>query len=251
MISKPVNFRDLAGIPTEDGHHIRPKMILRSGELYQLNDEERSMLLDEYRLKTVVDLRDNNERQGHPNDDMPVKTVHIDLIANKENAASNKGMEEMISTPEKAHEMMTELNRRLMSTPASIAGLRVFVDTLLEQEDGSVLFHCFAGKDRTGICGAVTLTLLGASKEEIFKDYLATNALRKEANEAMVEEYRQKGMDEVRCAAMMVVMYVHEDYLTAAFETAEEGYGSMLNFCREALNVTDEEIATLKARYLE
>ncbi|MDL2215690.1 tyrosine-protein phosphatase [Ruminococcaceae bacterium OttesenSCG-928-N02] len=254
MISQPVNFRDLGGTPTEDGHTLRPKMLLRAGELYQLPAEARTMLLDEYALTTVVDLRDDNERAGHPNDDLPVKTVHIDLAANKEeeqNTASKNGLEEMSTTPQHAHEAMTKFYVRLMTNETSIKELRRFVDVLLEQEDGSILFHCFAGKDRTGICAATALSLLGVSRELIMEDYLKTNVLRRAANEAMVEELRQKGMSEERCAAFLVIMYVHEDYLNAAFDCVQAKYGSYLNFCREALGVTDDEIARLRARYLQ
>jgi len=144
---------------------------------------------------------------------------------------------------------MCGVYRELVVSPEARVGYRQFVDVLLGSK-GSVLFHCFAGKDRTGWGAVIVLKILGVSEEDIVSDYLATIEGRKGANSRLIEEQREKGLSQEQLDVFEELMSVKGSYLEAAFNAVEEEYGSFDDYLRQGLGVEDDEITLLRNLYL-
>lgn len=112
------------------------------------------------------------------------------------------------------------------------------------------MFHCFAGKDRTGIAAAIVLHILGVSKEDIIKDYLQTNQQRQEANQAIIAGLVKKGLSAEGEKAILIALSVSEDYLLNAFSVAKDSYGSFDNYIKEAIKINYDEQEQLRQIYL-
>ena len=250
-MKQPANFRDLGGIAAADERKVRARKILRSAEPNHLSEDDRRSLLEEYELKTIIDLRSAREREQRPNDKLPVKTVELDVLREDEKKAASQQSIWTFENVEDVHDIMRELYRNFVCEAGPKDCYRSFVETFLQQEEGSVLFHCFAGKDRTGMGAAVLLTLLGVSEEEIVADYLLSNVMREETNRQMIAARLAAGMPPEHEAAFLVAMQVDKSYLESTFAEAKAQYGSFYNYCTEGLGITEEEVTLLRKKYLD
>lgn len=249
-VNKPVNLRDLGGLPTADGRKTQHARLLRAGEIVGLSPEEQQKMLDDYLLRMIIDFRGDAEVMDAPDDiwgDIVYKQIDIckDIHSN---GADKTSLENINSAM--IDEYMASLYRNMVLNEVSRQGFREFISLLLEQKEGATLFHCYAGKDRTGMGAAIILTLLGVSREDIFADYLQTNVLRAKANHALIEEHRRKGTTEDAIETIRVAMEVKEEYLLAAYETAEKKYGSFMQFIQEGLGITHAHQQELQRLYL-
>lgn len=184
-----LNFRDLGGIPTSDGKESVPSgLFFRSGKLSVLSREECTRFLESHHIKCVIDLRTPLEALEFP-DPLPESVEYLQIPILKDATVGithETGSDPMTiirnlrKHPEKLKEMMPDFNQlyRLSVTDAYCRKqLDQVVDTLRRNAENRVctLFHCTAGKDRTGIASMALLKSYGVSDEEIVKDYLKTN----------------------------------------------------------------------------
>ncbi|MFD9820278.1 tyrosine-protein phosphatase [Streptomyces violascens] len=110
---------------------------------------------------------------------------------------------------------------------------------------GPLLFHCTAGKDRTGWAATVILTLLGADEATVEREYLSVNPAVRQAFAPLIEGFTAQGGDpEIALAIIGVV----PEYLAAALEEVATKYGSMEKYVREGLGVPDDAVARLRER---
>ena len=178
-----VNARDLAGLRLAGGGAVPAGRLLRSDNLQGLSARDVRLLVDELRLRTVVDLRTDNERllEG-PGPLTAVPEVAIEELSlypetggqTDLDAETIRPWEDVGSHPEDAAESATvrAYLGYLRHRPDSIvAALRAIA---LPPDDGAVLVHCAAGKDRTGVVVALALEAAGVAREEIVADYLLT-----------------------------------------------------------------------------
>lgn len=247
-----VNFRDLGGIKADNGKGgIAPKRLLRSGELFELTDHDKRVLREEYNLKYIIDLRAPDELEKRP-DTMIEGTEfhHVDLFKNIRKSVTNqdtiKHEDHNVST---AIKHMHKTYKDLICDKGAAEGFRYILDILLEMKEGSAIFHCFAGKDRTGLVAAIILTILGVSREDIFKDYLLTNEQRFSANEKLFSSMSGEAFARDR-GVFDVLMTVNKSYLEYAYDTAGELYGSFERFVFERIGVNEGEKQKLRALYL-
>ena len=244
-----VNFRDLGGIITCEGKTIKANRILRSGELVNLADEDKMKLAEYFKLKSIVDFRSTAEISERPDDCLVGSGYHhIDIMKDVEHNASKSFFEDN----KHAHPdvLMNGVYKMIILNDTANEGYRNFIDILLKQKDGATIFHCFAGKDRTGIGAAIILTILGVNKEDIIEDYLKTNILRKDANDKLLEEKRKQGASEQELEYFNLFMSVKADYLETAFAVAENTYGSFLDYIINGIGVSEKEIKVLQEMYL-
>lgn len=252
VINNPVNFRDLGGKVGYNGRKVKSRKLLRSGQLTNLSDKEKTILLDEYNLKNIVDFRDAKEVVNKPNDNLgDIDYFHINImkdtkvkVVNMENAQEYLHAEEM-------RQFMLDVYEEIMLNDTAHKGYSDFVNLLLQENSGSTLFHCFAGKDRTGIGAAIVLHILGISQEEILSDYLLTNEKRKEANMQIINSLKEKGLPEEGQEAFLVALSVEKEYLLSAFDVARKEYGSFDKYIQKALQIGVDEQEELRQIYLE
>jgi len=247
------NFRDLGGLLGINGRAIKEKLLLRAAQPVRLIESDTSILRDEYQLAHIIDFRGQHEISVDPVDDIEgVEYRNIDIMASQMSKQTKApSIEEMVKNlqPGAADIFMSGAYTGFVTSEDAKAGYRQFIDALLNSK-GALLFHCYAGKDRTGWGAALILKILGVSDEDIMTDYLATIEGRKADNAKMIEEHRQKGLTEEQLSSLEEMMSVKPSYLQAAFDTVEKEYGAFDDYLKQALNVTDEEIVKLQDLYL-
>jgi protein-tyrosine phosphatase len=108
--------------------------------------------------------------------------------------------------------------------------------------DQPTVFHCTAGKDRTGFAAALLLKAVGASDEEVMRDYLLTN------DRLQLPTASRMGLPR---EAMEVLWRVQPSFLQAALAEVDAAYGSLEAYFREGLRLGEAERATLRRLYRE
>lgn len=247
----PPNFRDLGGLKCTDGRRVKCCRLLRSGTLAGLPQETIKHLTQTYQLMTIVDLRGDQERMKSPDPVLKdVAYIVLDLLKNI--PAYYINLEDLLSIPDVAmvDNYMLDVYRMMMTDPLSCRYFKKFFNVLMQQEEGSLLFHCFAGKDRTGVAAALTLSVLGISREEIIADYLLTNQLNKSKNESIIEIAAAKGATKHQLAFIEATLGAHVEYLLAALDTITYE-GSINRFMTDTLGITEGNKKKLQCLYLE
>ncbi len=255
------NTRDLGGIPTASGKHVRSGLLLRSTALDRATPHDRDLLLNTWNLRTVVDFRNPLEQQQEPYDRALYPGVRF--VDNSALALAAVGVShEQVTGFRKAlaafkvllhpSQLMMGVYQSLLKDEAGRTAYRRFFQVLLEQEEGAVLWHCTMGKDRAGTATALLLYSLGVSRADIFKNYLATNdylaRFGQAENEKTLAVYH---LPHFMMWAVKVVNSVKSEYLETAFASAEEEYGSLDAFLEQALGVGPDERAVLQQKYVE
>lgn len=255
------NFRDLGGMKTADGRHIKAHRLLRCGHLRDITVEDRERLTKEFHLKTVVDLRTTMEKAQKPDQSLPGVTYrHCPVFDHKAEGVTRETVVEedpvlsALAIAKKmdgqAIERMTGLYSVLFEEQG-IAAYREFFRIVLEQEEGAVLWHCTMGKDRCGTAAALLETALGIPYETVLADYLYTNERVLPLTEKTIEQARAFTDDEALFEQMRQMDSVHETFLQAAFQKAVELSGSLENFIEDKLGMTPEKLERLREMYLE
>lgn len=255
------NFRDLGGLPAADGRRIKPGRLLRCGHLEYLTAADCEKLLQDYGLKTVVDLRTDRELLRHPDTILPGVTYLRRPVfqqsaegVTREAVRAMSHVESAMSMARNmdghAHERMAELYR-IFLMEEGIAAYTAFFNDLLAQEDGALLWHCTMGKDRCGTGAVLVETALGVPDPLILADYLYTNRRLRPQTEETIAAALAQGEDPALMDQLRIMDSVHEDYLAVIYKAAEECSGSLMQFIREKLEMTDEKLEKLRNMYLE
>lgn len=172
------NFRDLGGASIGDSK-VRTGQVFRADGLAQLTDQSRSALRD-LRIGTVIDLRDIGERAKLPDALDGLEVTHIELPVFDDHFFPSRplSVDEMKAAAEATGMDLSDrsLNRiyDLMITHFG-SRLAAVVDTVAKSCGTGVVFHCSAGKDRTGVVGAFLLDLLGVDRQTIIDEYAITS----------------------------------------------------------------------------
>ena len=234
------NFRDLGGYRTADGRAVRRSTVFRSAHLGALTDEDRSAL-SRLGVRTIVDLRGVSEAAETPHlidgVDCRVVGAHIEpQLGDKIRVAVADGS----ATP---HLMMQYLTDHYRDYPRRCApGFRTLFATLSDGTHRPLVFHCTAGKDRTGFASALLLTLLGVPWDTVMDDYLRTNDLWT----GHIGRYTELDID-TRAA----IVEARTPYLEAAFDVVHQDFGGPEVFAEKALGLDAKARARLRADLLE
>ena len=172
------NTRDLGALMTKDGRHILPRKLLRSGSLYHVSLADQDMLLEDYKLSTVIDFRTEAEREQKPDTIMKgVEYYPIPVLDEETSGITQAGtlMDMLTKFDQVPDEFICKQYENLVRDEICIKQYANFLDVVLHQKKGAVLWHCSAGKDRVGIGTALLLYALGVPRKTIKEDFLKTN----------------------------------------------------------------------------
>lgn len=240
-----INFRDIGGYATKDGKHVRWGMLYRSAAINRLTEQDVS-LLDNLAISRIVDFRGPYEVANAP-DKMPAHAVRISLPAGSETIGDSATMRKMMQAAMKNDSGLVAFYQN--TSPFMARYKPMFQQLLTLSPDSALLFHCSAGKDRTGIAAALILYALGVNEQTILEDYEATNHYRQRENERaipmMVKAY---GMSEAAAKDMMAAKAI---YLNATFTAIRNKYGSVENFLKKEMDLDEIKMQVLRAKYLE
>lgn len=252
------NTRDLGGLPTIDGQAIVTGKLFRSGRLSKLN----SMACNELRkmgVTKIIDLRTPTECSDHPDtmiegiEYVPLPVLYMPkggVTAEKTMAKwlykESARLKEEFGT---ANNYMICSYREMVFEQEQQKSLSQVLRIIIQAE-GGVLFHCTSGKDRAGICAMLIESLLGVKDEWILKDYMASAAFCR----------RKFFWNKIGIIIgplpipfkkiLLGLMYLKPEFINTIIQDMIDRYGSVINYCKEALGITDEDIRQLRSKYL-
>ncbi len=231
------NFRDLGGYEGLNGRSLQWRKLFRSDHLGSLTAEDLAVVAG-LGIHRVCDFRGAQERLGAPcilpNAEVQALTIEptvVQRLTERLDAGDVLTAADMVSLMQQTYRDFVHHN-----TPRFKA---LFAQLLAS--DAPLVFHCTAGKDRTGFAAALILLSLGVSREVVMQDYLLTNVLLKippHAGGPLTPEVRD------------VLYRVQEDFLTAAFDVVEHDHGGLEAYLEHDLGVGPAERAQLANVYL-
>ncbi|AZG48620.1 tyrosine-protein phosphatase [Gordonia insulae] len=253
------NLRDLGGWPTSGEGRVRAGLVFRSTELDRMGEADRTSFA-RLGIRTIYDLRTGAERSSAPDPVLDgVVDVHLDVLAD-ENTAVPAHLDTLLRDPAavaeidtslgdgRAAELITGTYRSIVSLPSALAAYRTLFRGLLGDRPGPSLFHCTTGKDRTGWAAAAFLSVLGVSRDDVYRDYELTNAQLLPALTSVFDAFTSAGGDR---AILRALLGVDRAYLDAAFDEVERTYGTVENYFADGLGLDPAEQAGLRTRFVE
>ncbi|WMI65413.1 tyrosine-protein phosphatase [Aestuariibaculum sp. YM273] len=247
-LENSVNFRDLGGIPTQDGKHTKWGLIYRSGELSDLTQEDLAYM-STIDIKSILDFRTNEEIEEKP-DMYPngVQWFHVPV-----GNMGNGNMKEMFKKLREADpetfngdKLMENISEDLLKSKDAF---KTMFRDLLNNDKTPLLFHCTAGKDRTGHASALILTALGVDEETIYNEYTLSNYFRYDSSEETIKKAAKfYGIDQ---RILRPIMGVKRSYLQTGMDILKAEYGSVQNYLETEIGLDSTAISKLRNKFLE
>ena len=153
---------------------------------------------------------------------------------------------EELTSRDAADDVMRQVYRSFVTAPEARAAFAQLLRHIAEAEEAT-LFHCAAGKDRTGWAAALLLHVAGADDATILEDYLLTNTFSTATREKYLGLVREH-LGEEKVPVYEVAMVVRDDYLQEAYRAAEAAYGSRDGYLRDGLGLDDGTLGRLRSR---
>ena len=250
------NLRDLGGWSTGGGGRVRRGLLYRSTGLDQLQgaDLEAFAALG---IRSVYDLRTEAERTAQPDRVPPgTEVVVCDVLAGLTTAAPAEvwqAMADPASAPDfyrdgRPQALFEDAYRQIVGLPSALDAYRRLFADLGEADHRPALFHCVTGKDRTGWAAAAMLSLLGVSRDDVFRDYLLTNDQLLPSLKPVFERFAAAGGDP---DLLYPVMGVQRGYLEIAFDEMELRFGTIEGYFEAGLGIDAAGQQALRAAFTE
>lgn len=246
------NFRDLGGYCSADGRPLRWGRLYRSDKIAGLSAED-IKYLKRLNLQRIVDFRSPEEVQSNPHSLWPDAEVAIHLLPVSVEAANIDKLtarltEASVSADEMA-DFLVAANREMIErfTPT----FRQWMQSLLEEDFYPQVFHCSAGKDRTGLAAALVLHAVGVADDVIMQDYLATNAYTEGRVRQILNLLQDHPEWQRSDAALGRLMRAAPEFINAAYAVIDSDYGSIDHYLQRGLGIGDSERQRLRALLLE
>lgn len=236
------NFRDLGGYPGHGGRPVRWRRLFRSDHLGALTAEDRQVLRA-LGVARSFDFRGVHERAAEPCHLPGIEQHSLAIeptVAQRMDALAAAGIP---LDPERMLDLMSGLYERLVDEHAP-SYAEFFARLLGDEGQAPLVFHCTAGKDRTGIAAALLLLALGVPHERVEHDFLLSNTLYR----------RPPHMGSARAipeAALAVLWTVRASFLQQSLRHIEQRHGGLDCFLEQRLGVGAPERARLAERFLE
>ena len=218
------NFRDLGEIINTKNQVIRKGLLIRSDDLANLTDNDLEILND-YPIRTIIDLRTTYERLKNP-DHIPNSCnheVHLDISSGHfENLV--KQLKQGISNPK---EFMCNIYEDFVLDKTCQTQYKKFFDIIQHKNRTPILFHCTAGKDRTGFATAMILAALKVDFETILDDYMDSNFYLEQKYAHILKinpDYKY-------------LIEVYPEYLEKSFEVIKRNFGTIENYLTDILGI--------------
>lgn len=245
------NFRELGGYPTADGRSVKWGQFYRSARLVALSKEERARF-EQLGIRVVLDLRSDIEIQQHPDPVFQgVEQKEISAIIELEAKEINFDPAALYHlTPQEMQKDDEAFTGRYRNMPFDNKAYRYLFEKLASQQV-PVLFHCTAGKDRTGVAAMLILLALGVPWQVIQQDYLLTNRyFERQVQKTLANYYQPHHPEHVR-RFLMSIEGVQPHNLQASYDEILRRYGDTNQYFASEYGLTQTDLAWLRAQYLE
>lgn len=179
----PQNFRDIGGFLNKENKCVAWGKLYRADGLNRLSEED-IRKMQERNIRTIVDLRSLGEQKENP-DVVPEGVTYYSCPMMREELTNVSNVAEHSFT-----RSMVMGYQTMLKDGADLIGKAVCL-VMEHLEQGAVVFHCTAGKDRTGILAAVLLLVLGIREEDIIADYQVSHTYNEEGVNRIMEQVPQ------------------------------------------------------------
>jgi protein-tyrosine phosphatase len=235
------NFRDLGGLPAGNGFVTRHGLIYRSGDFSSLTDKDIAVL-ENIGLTRIIDFRSERERMKRPNRLIPSvrETIHLSI----NDSSREKAMEYFARNDAASLEnvLINDYRRIIQENQEEY---RQFLSELAFSPHLPVVFHCAAGKDRTGLAAVFLLTALGVDFDSVFDDYVASVIHNAALTAKLINKINARGHNG---ETIRPLLEVKKEYLDAALDEIRENNGDLHGF---VVNNLQADVARLQERFLE
>lgn len=237
FVSRPLpltgalNVRDLGGYATPNGK-TASNMFLRGDGLHRLTPEDMAYLAD-YGVSLVVDLRSQSECERNPDPFQTHDTIRYESVTLLDQMNS-KGFQGAMPSS------MYEVYVSLLDDSAPSLGK---VIQLLAEAKGTALFHCTAGKDRTGVTAMLLLSLAGVSRADIIADYAITQTYIAGLFDGQIQRIKEAGRD-----VPMHLFQSHPEEMIQTLDYLTEKYGTAEKFLLNHAGCSPQTIAQIKRK---
>ena len=252
------NVRDIGGWETEEGYTIKTGKLYRSGNLHEADAAEIANL----KVKKIIDLRTKLEAGRKPDVEVPgVKVVSISPLT-----IPNLFILESEDWKTLLHAITTgimetwdaNLYRQYIQDPKAIDATKQFFAEVLESNGAPILWHCTAGKDRTGIMAMLLMAALGCDVDDIRAEYLMTNY----AYQGKAEASYDKAYKLTHIKAIATEFYKYEIVQNNWFDISlqvirrmtgidDDDNAALQEYLKTVIELTPDQIEQLKTTYLD
>ena len=246
------NFRELGGYEADEGKHVKWGQIWRGIPTCKLTGEADRAKLDALGLRLILDLRSVEEAKKEP-DYVPdgarlVQICGLCAEDGHEIAFAPGDIDRLMASAPEGYDVPRVLYRRMLT------GNKAFKELFraLEAGETPILFHCSAGKDRTGVAAMLILLALGASDATICADYAQTNVCRRAEIEAVMQEHADEIAADPSCRNHYYRMAgVSPEAAPFVLDTIRSQFGSAENYLEAEYGLTPARLMRLRRMYLE
>lgn len=250
------NFRDVGGYTTADGQRVKWGAVFRSGTMVGLTESDYAYL-DDLDAKVLVDFRSAEERAAEPTDWLPDAPEYWARDYSSQSSAD--GFRALLTSGElSAATTRAVMTRSYHDTATEHAEAYAVMFDRLASGEVPLVFNCSAGRDRTGVAAALLLTALGVPREQVAADYAMSDdivdygaAFLEQSDGADADEGPYAFLRQLPPDVVMPLLASEPAYIEAALDALEAEHGSVLAFIQTRLDVSDEELAAIRALMLE
>lgn len=225
-----VNIRDLGGYKTSTGKLTKHRVFYRSGNTDKSSKNDIKKLIEIYNVKTVIDLRNSEEIKISPDKFADITEVNY------------------INTPIEYSECLDEFKSTdrglsvlydyILKKKKSV--LKTIFDVIANANNGSVLFHCTLGRDRTAIVAMLLLGLAGVDRKDIIQNYTATYDLIKDLD---IIKYDLKFYGKRKTITL-------PEYIENAIDLIKNNYGTFENYLLSC-NISEDNLKKIKLKFIQ
>lgn len=228
------NVRELGGYLVEGGR-TRPAVLLRGDSLHRLTPADQQALID-YGVRTIIDLRHGAELETAPgvfSASSAVTYCHIPIIRQAPSVDSG-----MPTSLEPVYQFFVDHCQQ---------GFAEALAAIAEAETGAVLFHCTAGKDRTGVLAALVLSIAGADEDTIAEDFALTEQAMASMRPALLGPMTSAGLPEAIADALLSS---DPALMRGLLAHLNDRYGGVFAYL-DAIGLEAAQIERIRARFVE
>ncbi len=245
------NLRDLGGMAVGENKRIKSGKIFRSGHLGSMSNKAKAKF-ESLNIAHVFDYRDIREVMRHKDFDGNFEYYHVPAVLdNEDNPILPKELIPLLKEidEDKANALIKTFRDTYKTAPFANLAFKATFDAM--DEGDNFLFHCTAGKDRTGLMAMLILKAFGATKEVILDDYMLSNELRKGVNNRLMLKVKIGLRSKLATKVVAEATFCDRDLMEEVIDMIDKKYPDFNDFLKEEYGVTKERLENWKKLYLE
>jgi protein-tyrosine phosphatase len=245
-----INFRDIGGYVNSQGRRVKWRKIMRCGHLANLTQGDLDVL-EEIGVSQIHDFRRVEEQAQNPS--CAVRAEFIDDYQMSIGDISRfwEFLFEGELSAESSHQLVVNSYRNCIQ--AVIPAFSRFMRHIVDNADNASVFHCSAGKDRTGMAAALILSALDVPRDTIVADYMLT--IEHYDSTRLIEivegHLRDAKVESWERSWLIPYCSVHQDNIVAFLEAIDAEYGDVRNYLTSALGLSDQDLIKIQESYLQ